>query len=346
MKILVLGGAGYIGSHMAKTLMRAGHDVVVLDNLSTGFRRLARYGEFVPGDLADKQVLESIFQRHRIDAVMHFAAASLVGESVADPGKYYRNNVAATLTLLDTMCRFGVTKLVFSSTAAVYGEPMSVPIDEAHSKRPINPYGASKWMVEQILQDYASAYGLSSIRLRYFNAAGADPEGELGECHDPESHLIPLVLQAASGRRDSIHVFGTDYPTADGTCVRDYIHVSDLCAAHLRSLELLHTQGVTQSQAQSLAFNLGIGHGFSVQQVITAAQQVVAVDGYTIKVDHSERRAGDPAVLVANANYAEQMLGWKAQYTNLTDIIAHAWEWEKQQVLRHESVRLGNNKDE
>src|SRR5690554_6358860 len=300
MKILVLGGAGYIGSHMAKTLMRAGHDVVVLDNLSTGFRRLARYGEFVPGDLADKQVLESIFQRHRIDAVMHFAAASLVGESVADPGKYYRNNVAATLTLLDTMCRFGVTKLVFSSTAAVYGEPMSVPIDEAHSKRPINPYGASKWMVEQILQDYASAYGLSSIRLRYFNAAGADPEGELGECHDPETHLIPLVLQAASGRRDSITMFGRDYQTRDGTCVRDYIHIEDLCSAHGLALEAL----LRGEKEGALAFNLGNGKGYSVQEVIDTAQRVVAEDGFRLTVKDGQRRPGDPARLVADATRA------------------------------------------
>src|SRR5690554_933674 len=315
MKILVLGGAGYIGSHMAKTLMRAGHDVVVLDNLSTGFRRLARYGEFVPGDLADKQVLESIFQRHRIDAVMHFAAASLVGESVADPGKYYRNNVAATLTLLDTMCRFGVTKLVFSSTAAVYGEPMSVPIDEAHSKRPINPYGASKWMVEQILQDYASAYGLSSIRLRYFNAAGADPEGELGECHDPESHLIPLVLQAASGRRSHISIFGDDYDTPDGTCIRDYIHVEDLCEAHMLALQRLLEGGASR------AYNLGNGNGFSVAQVIEAAR---AVTGQPIPAEKAPRRAGDPPRLVAASARAREELGWTPRFDALETIIEHA----------------------
>lgn len=340
MKILVLGGAGYIGSHMAKKLVEAGHEVVILDNLSTGFPRLARYGEFVQGDMADKQVLDSVFSQHKFDAVMHFAAASLVGESVTDPAKYYHNNVAATLTLLDAMRRFQVTKLVFSSTAAVYGEPAYTPMDEAHPKQPINPYGSSKWMVEQLLEDYAKAYGLSSVRLRYFNAAGADPEGELGECHEPETHLIPLILQAASGRRTSIKVFGTDYPTADGTCVRDYIHVSDLCAAHLRSLEFLHAPGNAQREAQSWAFNLGIGHGFSVQEVIVAAQQAVAADGYRIEIEHVARRAGDPAILVADATQAQQMLGWRAQYTNLTDIIAHAWEWEKQQTHRLKLTRL------
>lgn len=328
MKILVLGGAGYIGSHMAKLLVKSGYEVVIFDNLSTGFRTLARYGTFVHGDVANAQDLDRVFEQHSFDAVMHFAAASLVGESIVDPAKYYANNLAATLTLLAAMRRHAVKRLVLSSTAAVYGEPEYTPIDEQHAKAPINPYGASKWMVEQVLADYARAYGISSVRLRYFNAAGADEDGELGECHEPETHLIPLILQAASGRRDSIKVFGTDYGTADGTCVRDYIHVADLCVAHLRSLEFLHRQ----PEAQSVAFNLGIGHGFSVREVIAVAQRVVAADDCHIKVEYAPPRPGDPAVLVADARLAAEQLGWRAQYTELEQIISHAWAWEKQRL--------------
>lgn len=327
MKILVLGGAGYIGSHMAKTLSRAGHGVVIFDNLSTGFRSLVKYGELVVGDLQDPVALDRLFSAHQFDAVMHFAAASLVGESVQDPAKYYANNVTNTLHVLDAMRRYQVKSMIFSSTAAVYGEPTAPDaLNEDHPKRPINPYGRSKWMVEQILADYAQAYGIQSVRLRYFNAAGADPDGELGECHDPETHLIPLILQAASGRRESIHVFGDQYPTADGTCIRDYIHVVDLCQAHLRALEYLQSQPASYSHA----FNLGIGHGYSVKQVIEAAQQVVAGDGRAIEVVHAPPRAGDPAVLVANASQAQQQLGWRAQLTALDEIISHAWAWEKQ----------------
>lgn len=326
MKILVLGGAGYIGSHMAKVLVNAGYQVVVLDNLSTGFKSQAKYGELVLADLHDSDALDRVFSQHQIAAVMHFAAASLVGESIVEPAKYYHNNLIASLNLLAAMRRHQVPHLVFSSTAAVYGEPAYTPIDEAHPKQPINPYGSSKWMVEQVLEDYASAYGVSSVRLRYFNAAGADPEGELGECHDPETHLIPIILQAASGRRASIQVFGRDYATPDGTCVRDYIHVMDLCQAHLRSLELL----LAQSAPASHVFNLGIGHGFSVQQVIDAARSVVAADGCTIRVQDAPRRAGDPAVLVADSQLAQQRLNWQPEYTDLATIIAHAWHWEKQ----------------
>lgn len=328
MKILVAGGAGYIGSHMVKQLFRADHSVVVLDNLSTGFRELARYSELVVGDLADTALLERLFREHRFDGVMHFAAASLVGESMQDPGKYYRNNVADTLNLLEVMVRHEVKHFIFSSTAATFGEPESVPIDEAHPQRPINPYGASKLMVERMLQDFHAAHGLNSVCLRYFNACGADPEGELGECHDPETHLIPLILQAASGRRENITVFGRDYATEDGTCVRDYIHIEDLCSAHALALEAL----VSGEKQGALAYNLGNGQGYSVQQVIEAVQQVVAEDDFTLEVKEGDRRAGDPAVLVADATLARRELGWQPQYAELDIIIRHAWAWERRML--------------
>lgn len=327
-KILVVGGAGYIGSHMVKQLARAGHSVVVLDNLSTGFRELARYGELVVGDLADLNLLERLFSEHGFTGVMHFAAASLVGESMQDPGKYYRNNVANTLNLLEVMVRHGVKDFIFSSTAATFGEPDYVPIDEAHPQRPINPYGASKLMVERVLQDFHAAHGLNSVCLRYFNACGADPEGELGECHDPETHLIPLILQAASGRRDAITVFGRDYATGDGTCIRDYIHIEDLCSAHALALEAL-LRGDKQG---ALAYNLGNGQGYSVQQVIDAVMRVVAEEGKRLTVEEGKRRPGDPAVLVADATLAREALGWQPQYANLDTIVRHAWAWEKRQA--------------
>lgn len=298
---------------------------MVLDNLSTGFRELARYGELVVGDLADLNLLERLFSEHGFTGVMHFAAASLVGESMQQPGKYYRNNVANTLNLLEVMVRHGVQSFIFSSTAATFGEPEYTPIDEAHPQQPINPYGASKLMVERLLKDYAAAHGLNSVCLRYFNACGADPEGELGECHDPETHLIPLVLQAASGRRDAITVFGRDYPTEDGTCIRDYIHIEDLCSAHALALKAL----LCGEKQGALAYNLGNGQGFSVQQVIAVAQKVVAEDGHTLQVNEGQRRPGDPAVLVANATLAKQELGWQPEYADLETIIRHAWQWEK-----------------
>lgn len=324
MKILVVGGAGYIGSHMAKQLVCAGHSVVVLDNLSTGFRDQARYGELVEGDLADTALLEQLFNKYAFDGVMHFAAASLVGESMQDPSKYYRNNVVNTLNLLDVMVRHSVKNFIFSSTAATFGEPEYVPINEAHPQQPINPYGASKLMVERILHDYHHAYGLNSICLRYFNACGADPEGELGECHDPETHLIPLILQAASGRRESITVFGRDYATDDGTCIRDYIHIEDLCRAHALAFDAL-TSGSKQG---SLAYNLGNGQGYSVQEVIDSVKSVVSEQGHTLKVLEGDRRPGDPAKLVADASLAEKELNWKPHYKNLDTIIRHAWFWE------------------
>lgn len=328
MKILVLGGAGYIGSHMVKMLAQQGYEVITVDNLSTGHREQVKYGEFMQADIGNKTAMAQIFAQHQIAAVMHFAAASLVGESMTDPRKYYLNNTVATMNLLDTMLEANVPRLVFSSTAAVYGEPQYTPIDEQHPTSPINPYGASKRMVEQLLHDYCAAYGLSSVSLRYFNASGADADGELGECHDPETHLIPLVLQAASGRRDAVRIFGHDYPTDDGTCIRDFIHVEDLCRAHIKALERL----LTNSKPQADIFNLGIGQGFSVREVIETARQVVAGDDKTIRVIDDQPRPGDPAVLVANADKARQELHWQPEYTDLRLIIEHAWIWEKQRV--------------
>lgn len=320
-KILVTGGAGYIGSHMVEMLMRNQHQVVVLDNLIGGYQEAVLGTPLVVGDLADRDLLEKCFAEHHFDAVMNFASFIQVGESVRDPAKYYRNNLANGLNLIETMLKYKVKALIFSSTAAVYGEPQSIPIDVNHPKNPVNPYGRSKWMFEQILQDYDHAYSLKSICLRYFNAAGADPEGRLGERHDPETHLIPLVLQVASGRKAAIDVFGTDYPTKDGTCIRDYIHVVDLCSAHLLALNAL------LSEASSNAYNLGNGDGYSVLEVIETAEQVT---GKSILVNKSPRRAGDPAVLVADSNRAKQELGWKPQYPDLATIIKHAWQWEKQ----------------
>jgi len=325
MKLLVVGGAGYIGSHMVKMLVNLGHDVIILDNLSTGFRELVKYGKLVVGDLADESLLDELFSKHQFDGVMHFAAASLVGESMTNPAKYYRNNVSNTINLLDAMVKHNVKSFVFSSSAAVYGEPNSNLIDESHVKDPINPYGSTKLMIERILKDYASAYDLNSISLRYFNACGADPEGELGECHDPETHLIPLILQAASGRRESITVFGRNYATDDGTCVRDYIHIDDLCTAHALALDKL----TASNDCGALAYNLGNSSGFSVQQVIDVVQTVVSKDGCSVTVIDGERRAGDPATLVADAAKAKSELGWQPKYDDLEVIVVHAWEWEK-----------------
>ncbi|MEW6446151.1 MAG: UDP-glucose 4-epimerase GalE [Pseudomonadota bacterium] len=330
MNILVVGGAGYIGSHMVKRLTRAGHQVTTLDNLSTGYADAVLHGPLVIGDMADTLLLDRLFNSTRFDAVMHFAAFSLVGESMLDPAKYYRNNVSHTLNLLDAMVRHGVLDFIFSSTAATFGEPVRVPMDESHPQHPINPYGRSKWMVEQLLEDYDRAYGLKSTCLRYFNAAGADPEGELGERHTPETHLIPLVLQAASGRRPSITVFGTDYDTPDGTCIRDYIHVQDLCEAHLASLERMRESGI------SARYNLGNGQGFSVREVLETARRVT---GRAIKVEYGPRRAGDPARLLADASAARTGLGWTPKHDSLEDIIRHAWAWELRQCQNDEAWR-------
>jgi UDP-glucose 4-epimerase len=319
MRILVVGGAGYIGSHMVKMLGGLGCEVTTLDNLSSGYRDAVLCGEFVQGDLADRSLLESLLKRG-FDAVMHFASFIQVGESMQHPDKYYRNNLINTLNLLEAMQGAGVGRFIFSSTAATFGEPQYTPIDERHPQLPINPYGRTKLMVEQALADFDRAYGLKSVSLRYFNAAGADPQGELGERHDPETHLIPLVLQAASGRRRQISVFGRDYDTPDGTCIRDYIHIQDLCSAHWLALQSL-VQG-----AQSQAYNLGNGNGFSVQEVIDTAQEVT---GRPIALVNGPRRAGDPARLVGDSTAARKQLGWAPLYADLRTIVEHAWRWER-----------------
>jgi UDP-glucose 4-epimerase len=319
MRILVVGGAGFIGSHMVKRLARNGHEVVVLDDLSTGRREAARFGELVEGGLADSALLDRLLGQRPFAAVMHFGAHSQVGESSQEPAIYYRNNVAHTLNLLDAMRARGVDLLVFSSSAAVFGEPTYIPIDEAHPLRPLNPYGRSKCMVEEILADYERAYGLHWAALRYFNAAGADPEGELGEQHEPETHLIPIVLQVASGRRSELLIFGDDYDTPDGTCVRDYVHVTDLCDAHALALDYLC------SGRPSRAWNLGTEAGFSVREVIDAARRVT---GREIPVRVMPRRPGDPARLVADSAAARRDLGWRPQFPDLETMISHAWRWE------------------
>lgn len=324
-KILVVGGAGYIGSQMVKQLLCAGYEVVTFDNLSTGYQEAVVGGEFVLGDLANRQTLKQLFEQHAVDGVMHFASFIQVGESVSNPSKYYQNNLSNTLNLLDAMVEHQVNKLIFSSTAAIFGEPQYIPIDEKHPKQPINPYGLSKWMVEQILQDYDKAYNLKSICLRYFNAAGADPEGELGERHVPETHLIPLILQAASGRREEITIYGNDYDTPDGTAIRDYIHVVDLCQAHLLALEQL------LSGAPSAAYNLGNGTGFSVRQVIDVAKKITQKP---IKIKLGQRRDGDSAKLVADSSRAKIALQWQPRYADLKQIVADAWRWEQIMLLK------------
>lgn len=320
MRVLVCGGAGYIGSHTVKCLEKSGYDVLVLDNLVKGHLPAIGKTPFVHADLTDRQSLERVFGEYKIRAVMHFAAYSLVGESTVRPDMYYHNNVTGTFNLLEAMRRAGVDIMVFSSTAAVYGEPVEVPVREEHPTVPTNPYGATKLAVEEMLRWYGRAYGLKYISLRYFNAAGADPSGEIGEDHRPESHLIPLVLQAALGTRAGIKVFGTDYPTPDGTCIRDYVHVNDLAGAHVLAMEKLARGG------QSGVYNLGNGNGFSVREVIETARKVT---GRSIQTTPSGRRPGDPAVLVASAGKARRELGWEPRYTSLEDIIATAWNWHR-----------------
>jgi UDP-glucose 4-epimerase len=323
MRVLVTGGAGYIGSHMAKLLVETGGEVTVLDDLSTGHAEAVRGRDFVKGDIADVSFTKKLLLEKSIEAVVHFAASSLVGESMADPLKYYRRNVGGTAALLQAMREAKVARLVFSSTAAVYGDPVRIPIDEAHPTQPVNPYGASKLAVERMLSDCSAAYGIGAVVLRYFNAAGADPSGELGERHDAETHLIPLVLQAAAGRRDSISVYGNDWPTRDGTCVRDYIHVSDLCVAHLQALEWLAKGGRYE------CFNLGNGEGATVLEVIEAARRVT---GRSIRMVPSPRRAGDPPSLVADAGKARRVLGWQPQRADIEGIVRDAWNFEQRRA--------------
>jgi UDP-glucose 4-epimerase len=319
--ILVTGGAGYIGSHYARSAKERGEQVVVLDNLVYGHREAVP--DDVPllvGDMGDRAVLDRLFTQYPIDAVVHFAAYAYVGESVAEPAKYYNNNTASTLALLDAMRAYSVRYFVFSSTCATYGNPQYVPMDEQHPQNPINPYGESKYFVERILQAYDHAYGLRFTALRYFNAAGADPQGRIGESHDPETHLLPLILQVATGQSDHVRIFGADYDTPDGTCIRDYIHVLDLSEAHALALQRL------RSGRTSGFYNLGSEQGYSVREVIAACERV---SGTPIKSVEGPRRAGDPPRLVASATKAKIELGWKPQFSDLEPIVATAWNWEK-----------------
>ena len=318
--ILVTGGAGYIGSHYVQYAQEQGEQVVVLDNLAYGHREAVPEGvPLVVGDMGSAALLDTVFTDYPLTAVVHFAAYAYVGESVTDPAKYYQNNTVATLAVLDAMRRHKVQNFVFSSTCATYGDPQTVPMDETHPQNPINPYGESKLFVERILRAYDRAYGLCYTALRYFNAAGADPQGRIGESHDPETHLIPLILQTALGKREAIQIFGTDYDTPDGTCVRDYIHIRDLAQAHSLALNRLREGGASD------VFNLGNGQGFSVREVIATCEKVC---GVPIAAKETARRAGDPPRLVASASKARTVLGWKPQYADLETLVAHAWNWE------------------
>lgn len=317
-KILVAGGCGYIGTHMVKALLTAGYQVVTIDNLLTGHRELLPGGEFIFGDIGDEALLNRVFQTHKIDAVMHFAAFIEVGESVNLPLKYYRNNVSATISLLQSMVAHRIRNFIFSSTAAVYGEPVYTPIDETHPCLPTSPYGRTKLTIEHILDEISIAHDFRYVALRYFNVAGADPSAEIGECHQPESHLIPLVLQVALGKRDTISIYGTDHETPDGSCVRDYVHVNDLVNAHLLSLKALG------SGMKSGVYNLGNNRGHSVYEVIETARRIT---GHQIPSKETHRRSGDPAVLMASMEKAQRELGWQPSFTTIDQIVSTAWNW-------------------
>ena len=318
--ILIVGGAGYIGSHLNKEISKKGIKTVIFDNLSYGHRDFVKWGTFEKGDLGNIEDIRSVFRKYPIEAVMHFAAFTYVGESVEDPQKYYLNNVKNTLNLLQVMLEENVKYFVFSSTCATYGNPVEIPITENHPQNPINPYGKGKLIVETVLKDYSDAYGLKYASLRYFNAAGADPDGDVGELHDPETHLIPLILDVAAGKREDIKIFGTDYDTPDGTCIRDYIHVTDLAEAHILALEYLQNGG------KSDFFNLGNGNGFSVKEVIETARKVT---GKNIKAAEADRRPGDPPILVGSSDKAKKTLNWNPKYDKLSKIIETAWNWHK-----------------
>jgi UDP-glucose 4-epimerase len=319
MNVLVVGGAGYIGSHAVKMLGTAGHEVWVYDNLSRGHRKAVPTGRLIEGDVSDRDRLVKVLREKKVDAVMHFAAFALVNESVLDPALYYRNNVIAALELLDAMRAADVRRIVFSSTTATYGEPDTIPISESTPQQPINPYGFTKLVIEQALADYTAAYDFAYAALRYFNAAGAHRDGTIGEDHDPESHLIPIVLQVALGQRDYITIYGDDYPTADGTCIRDYVHVCDLADAHLRALDRLEP-------GKGICLNLGTGRGTSVREIIDACR---GVTGHAIPEAIGPRRAGDPPELVADARRAAAELGWQPQFTDVEQIVQTAWNWHR-----------------
>lgn len=321
MTILVLGGAGYIGSHTVYELLRRSYDVVVIDNLETGYvQAVHKDARFYKGDIRDREFLDSVFEKEKIDAVIHFAAYSLVGESMSQPLKYYSNNLVGTKILLDAMTAHGIDKIVFSSTAATYGEPERVPILETDRTEPTNPYGETKLSMEKMFKWVGKAHGMRFVSLRYFNACGAHESGEIGEAHNPESHLIPLILQVPNGKREAISVFGDDYDTKDGTCVRDYIHVTDLAQAHILAVEYLDKGG------ESDIFNLGNGIGFTVKEVIETAREVT---GHPIPSVTVPRRGGDPAKLIASSEKAKKVLGWKPEHEDLKEIIAAAWKWHK-----------------
>jgi len=321
--IIVVGGAGYIGSHTCKALAMSGYHPVVYDNLSNGHIEAVKWGPLEQGDILERKKIDYVFKKYAPEGVMHFAAYTAVGESVQEPGKFYRNNVVGSLNLLESMRENNVDKMVFSSTCAIYGIPEKLPLSEDHPQNPINPYGASKAMTEKMLFDFSDAYHMKTISLRYFNAAGADPEKEIGASHYPMTHIIPIVIEAACGQRPFVEIYGSDYPTPDGTGVRDYIHVSDLADAHILALEYLKKGG------ESTAFNLGTGTGYSVRDVIRAVEKV---SGKTIKTREISRRPGDAPIFVAKSDYAEKIMGWKAKYVNLEDIVKTAYEWHKRRA--------------
>jgi UDP-glucose 4-epimerase len=326
MRVLVTGGAGYVGSHAAKLLAKRGHEVVIVDNMSEGHLRAAGKLPLVDADILDRERIAALLQDRRIEAVMHFAAFAYVGVSVREPARYYQNNVVGTLSLLEAMRASGVERIVFSSTCATYGIPTRVPISEDHPQQPINPYGFTKLVIERVLADYAHAYNLGYAALRYFNAAGAAADGSIGEDHDPETHLIPLVLQVALAQREYVEIFGTDYPTPDGTCIRDYIHVDDLASAHVAALEKLEP-------GMELKLNLGTGRGASVKEVIELCREIT---GHPIPSREAPRREGDPPELVADPTAAKRVLGWQPRYTAMREIIETAWQWHKKHAQGYE----------